>query len=64
VSEKYRKDGWPLCPQCGEDELWDPLSWERPADATARLKCYSCDFDGRVPEKPRDQHKPICEFDK
>lgn len=19
---EFRKDGWPLCPRCGEDELW------------------------------------------
>ena len=22
IEQKYRDDGWPLCPQCGEDELW------------------------------------------
>ena len=20
-----RGDGWPLCPSCGEDEVWSPL---------------------------------------
>jgi len=23
--DKYRKDGWPLCPKCGEDELFSAL---------------------------------------
>jgi hypothetical protein len=22
--KEFRKDGWPLCPNCGEDELWCP----------------------------------------
>ena len=23
----YRNDGWPLCPCCGEDEVWSPCLW-------------------------------------
>jgi hypothetical protein len=23
----YRRDGWPLCPSCGEDELYS-LAWD------------------------------------
>ncbi len=44
-----RQDGWPLCPHCGEDELWSPLIWdgedERPsidAYTAAGLSCYYC----------------------
>jgi hypothetical protein len=42
-----RADGWPLCPSCGEDELWSPLVWEdvRPsveAFIAAGLTCYRC----------------------
>lgn len=44
-----RKDGWPLCPCCGEDELWSPFAWngegERPpiqAWIDAGLRCYAC----------------------
>lgn len=22
IYTEFRKDGWPLCPNCGEDELW------------------------------------------
>lgn len=44
---KTRADGWPLCPSCGEDELWSPLVWEdvRPsveAFIAAGLTCYRC----------------------
>lgn len=46
---KYRADGWPLCPACGEDELWSRLYWEdvRPALSAfiaAGLRCYCCDW--------------------
>lgn len=42
-----RADGWPLCPQCGEDELWSPLLWDGTAPPIAAfeaagLRCYSC----------------------
>jgi hypothetical protein len=45
----FRADGWPLCPQCGEDELWSPYYWEgtgvQPPIQTyidAGLTCYQC----------------------
>lgn len=43
-----RADGWPLCPHCGEDELWSPLIWdgdEKPPlqdFIDAGLNCYYC----------------------
>lgn len=43
-----RTDGWPLCPHCGEDELWSPLLWdgdEKPPlqdFIDAGLSCYYC----------------------
>lgn len=43
-----RADGWPLCPHCGEDELWSPLTWdgdEKPPlqdFVNAGLSCYYC----------------------
>lgn len=52
---EYRRDGWPLCPRCGEDELasqvrhqpggfkWAPIT---PADPMA---CLFCCWEGRVP---------------
>lgn len=46
---RYRPDGWPLCPQCGEDELWSPLEWlgeeSRPPLEewiAAGMQCYRC----------------------
>jgi hypothetical protein len=46
---EYRKDGWPLCPACGEDELavletppppnyTEPLSWYLERE----MFCYVC----------------------
>ena len=55
----YRDDGWPLCPHCGEDELWSnwPCSPAEVAesgelDEPARkakmvatiVGCYACDW--------------------
>lgn len=44
-----RADGWPLCPHCGDDELWSFLMWngdgDRPALQSyidAGLSCYCC----------------------
>jgi len=45
---EYRADGWPLCPQCGEDELW---AREVPATPTAALTCYLCGWRGVVPTR-------------
>ena len=51
---EFRADGWPLCPHCGEDELWSHLQWpstdwpdldKRPpmeAYLAAGLSCYRC----------------------
>jgi hypothetical protein len=48
---EYRADGWPLCPRCGEDELWSLLQWngegERPPMSeyiVAGLSCYYCSW--------------------
>ena len=37
---EFREDGWPLCPQCGEDELF------RFRD-TDPLKCYYCKWEAK-----------------
>jgi hypothetical protein len=42
----YRADGWPLCPRCGEDELW---SAEIPARPYGMLRCYRCQHTVIVP---------------
>lgn len=58
----FRKDGWPLCPFCGDDELWSSLNWDGQGDRPpvqayidAGLTCYAC---GPVlPPKPaRAEH--------
>jgi hypothetical protein len=36
---EHRKDGWPLCPSCGEDELYSLA--EGPSIQTIR-GCYRC----------------------
>jgi predicted RNA-binding Zn-ribbon protein involved in translation (DUF1610 family) len=41
----YRADGWPLCPQCGEDELWSRAIPARPTD---ELTCYLCGWHGWI----------------
>lgn len=46
---RYRADGWPLCPCCGNDEVYSLL---HPTEATAPLQdyidagmaCYQCSF--------------------
>ncbi len=52
VYPEKRADGWPLCPHCGEDELWSALNWdgegERPAMHAwicAGLTCYKCHWN-------------------
>ena len=50
----YRKDGWPLCPQCGEDELMSlaaiaTMTKARPTDP---MRCYVCHWSGEVPPRP------------
>jgi hypothetical protein len=45
---EFRKDGWPLCPRCGEDELYS-LRWMGPDPPPSLGEfidtiegCYSC----------------------
>lgn len=52
---EYREDGWPLCPNCGADELWSPLAWDgegvRPPleeYVEAGLTCYLCNWTNRI----------------
>lgn len=56
----YRKDGWPLCPCCGEDELasfaaLDAIALERPLSLddyfNGEFYCYRCLWTGRMPER-------------
>ena len=54
--KEYRADGWPLCPCCGEDELWSRLQWdgltERPPLSewiAVGLSCYYCGWSNEPP---------------
>lgn len=40
---QVRADGWPLCPQCGDDELY---CLAIPACICADMACYACDWRG------------------
>lgn len=50
--KKFRRDGWPLCPQCGEDELYSylMLTWTEPEPPSiqdcmdAGMACYRCSW--------------------
>jgi hypothetical protein len=50
---EYRRDGWPLCPQCGEDELMSlvPYSISLFPKATDRMRCLVCRWEGFVPAR-------------
>lgn len=49
---EFRRDGWPFCPQCGEDEVYSvkSLSWIEPRRPTLEelagggFRCYACDW--------------------
>lgn len=68
---EFRKDGWPLCPCCGEDELFSSamMNWngdgERPTlqqclDNT--MICYRCGWDSRQPNNKRTATFTIVSF--
>lgn len=52
--EEFRTDGWPFCPNCGEDELYSQLmlTWSK-LDARpsvqdcidSGMKCYRCSWE-------------------
>lgn len=43
IYREFREDGWPLCPICGEDELY---SLAMPATIETISGCYSCRWEG------------------
>lgn len=47
---EFRQDGWPLCPQCGEDELY---SLDVPATKENIDGCYRCRWSAPIQEKTR-----------
>lgn len=36
---RHRADGWPLCPRCGDDELWSP---ELEPTVDTIVSCLGC----------------------
>lgn len=54
--QEFRADGWPLCPRCGEDELWSHTGMEPPYAPNIPLetyfesefRCYRCNWSGRI----------------
>ncbi len=49
IFAEFRSDGFPLCPRCGEDELWSSLMWTDDSNKPTLdqlikhgLSCYSC----------------------
>ncbi len=45
AEQRYRADGWPLCPSCGEDELYSLQLYPKITD---QLACYRCGWSGAV----------------
>lgn len=56
--DSYRGDGWPLCPRCGEDELWvhklGNIPLKVPVTTIPELyfeeifTCYTCNWSGKL----------------
>lgn len=48
---EFTERGWPVCPGCGEDELWSPLLWDGEGEqpkpqqyVDAGMRCYRCNW--------------------
>lgn len=47
---EFRKDGWPLCPRCEEDELWSSVAIVASRAVTleecfeGEFTCYYCNW--------------------
>lgn len=57
--KEFRKDGWPLCPNCGEDELWSRLLWTGYGESPPMedyikdgLQCYRCQWQSTEVQQP------------
>ncbi len=48
--KEFREDGWPLCPNCGKDELFNRKFWLKGSTDTMDnyinngLRCYYCSW--------------------
>lgn len=47
---EYRRDGWPICPACGEDELY---SLAVPATVETICGCYRCNWKPKAETLPQ-----------
>jgi len=54
IFKEYRRDGWPFCPRCEEDELYTLLNaneFTKPNGVTvqecidAGVRCYRCNLE-------------------
>lgn len=52
---KLRKDGWPLCPKCGDDELASgviigsiEVGWDHEEVMAGTFFCYACRWEGHI----------------
>jgi hypothetical protein len=61
---EFREDGWPLCPACGEDELFGTLITARPGSGplaspeeifAGGFKCYACGWESETKSAPPRQ---------
>lgn len=57
---EFRRNGWPYCPLCGEDELASKLCLGWVEDSTPSLRacldgeffCYECNWDSEFHGQP------------
>lgn len=62
----FRSDGWPLCPNCGADELWSSGIGEAPdfkrnlAECIATIEgCYACDWIPQVQQLEAERVRSV-----
>ena len=49
IYKEFREDGFPLCPSCGEDELYTLGKIPDDTDyANLYIRCYVCNFDSLI----------------
>jgi hypothetical protein len=47
IFREFRWDGWPLCPRCGEDELYSVVlkGWRNGQPVPPRAQCFAGAFE-------------------
>ncbi len=61
MQQEYRRDGWPLCPRCGDDELYSLVIMQNAGKVpgptldecfAGEFRCYYCNWQGKIePQK-------------